>query len=284
MNRVLAVIPARIGSSRLPRKPLQPLLGTPLVVWVWRRAREMPFLDRVLVATDSVDVVEACRREGADAVLTWHGHPSGTHRVRQAAGLIEGRFGVVVNIQGDEPLVSAEAVRAAVSMVRAGFDVGTCAAPIGSEEEFRDPSVVKVVRDAAGSALYFSRAPIPHRRDDAPPAGCGDYRSREHSRLRHVGVYAYTVDALARWAGCAPSELEAEEKLEQLRALEHGMRIGVAIVDEADGGVDTPEDLERMEQRMRALGVEPESAGTAPPAEAAGGGVATGGAGGAPDE
>lgn len=249
MNRVLAVIPARIGSSRLPRKPLQPLLGTPLVVWVWRRAREMPFLDRVLVATDSVDVVEACRQEGADALLTWHGHPSGTHRVRQAVDLIEARFGVVVNIQGDEPLVSPEAVQAAVSMVEAGFDVGTCAAPITSEEEFLDPSVVKVVRNEAGSALYFSRAPIPHRRDDAPGAN-----GAEQARLRHIGVYAYTVGALARWATCDPSPLEAEEKLEQLRALEHGMRIGVAIVHDEGGGVDTPEDLERMERRMLALG------------------------------
>lgn len=260
MNRVLAVIPARIGSSRLPRKPLQPLLGTPLVVWVWRRAREMPFLDRVLVATDSVDVVEACRQEGADALLTWHGHPSGTHRVRQAVDLIEARFGVVVNIQGDEPLVSPEAVQAAVSMVEAGFDVGTCAAPITSEEEFLDPSVVKVVRNGAGSALYFSRAPIPHRRDDTPGAD-----GAEQARLRHIGVYAYTVGALARWATCDPSPLEAEEKLEQLRALEHGMRIGVAIVHDAGGGVDTAEDLERMERRMLALGYGRDRRGTGKP-------------------
>ena len=260
MNRVLAVIPARIGSSRLPRKPLQPLLGTPLVIWVWRRAREMPFLDRVLVATDSVDVVEACRREGADALLTWRGHPSGTHRVRQAVDLTEARFRVVVNIQGDEPLVSAEAVQGAVSMVEAGFDVGTCAAPITSEEEFLDPSVVKVVRDAAGSALYFSRAPIPHRRDDADPAeGDGEVR------LRHIGVYAYTVGALARWADGNPSPLETEEKLEQLRALENGMRIGVAMVHDAGGGVDTPEDLRRMEQRMLALGYGRDSRGTGRP-------------------
>lgn len=249
MNRVLAVIPARIGSSRLPRKPLQPLLGTPLVIWVWRRATEMPFLDRVLVATDSADVVEACRREGADALLTRRGHPSGTHRVQQAVDLIEGRFAVVVNIQGDEPLVSAEAVQGAVSMVKAGFDVGTCAAPVTSEEEFLDPSVVKVVRDANGSALYFSRAPIPHRRDTAARAEGG-----EAPRLRHIGVYAYTVGALCRWTRCAPSPLEAEEKLEQLRALEHGISIGVAVVHDAGGGVDTPEDLERMEKRMRALG------------------------------
>ena len=260
MSQVLAVIPARIGSSRLPRKPLQPLLGTPLVVWVWRRAREMPFLDRVLVATDSVDVVEACRREGADALLTWRGHPSGTHRVRQAVDLVDAPFAVIVNIQGDEPLVSAEAVRAAVAMVEAGFDVGTCATPIASDEEFRDPSVVKVVRDASGSALYFSRAPIPHRRDDAramrdDSTASGPTRpAGAELRLRHIGVYAYTVAALGRWVGCNPSPLESEEKLEQLRALEHGMRIGVAIVDDSGDGVDTPEDLARMERRLRALG------------------------------
>lgn len=264
MNRVLAVIPARIGSSRLPRKPLQPLLGTPLVIWVWRRAQEMPFLDRVLVATDSMDVVEACRREGADALLTWNGHPSGTHRVQQAVELIEARFAVVVNIQGDEPLVSAEAVQGAVSMVEAGFDVGTCAAPIASEEEFLDPSVVKVVRDAAGSALYFSRAPIPHRRDAAAPAkGDGE------PRLRHIGVYAYTVGALGRWSSCSPSPLETEEKLEQLRALEHGMSIGVAVVHDAGGGVDTPEDLERMERRMLALGYGQDRRGTRRPGNGA---------------
>ena len=269
MNRVLAVIPARIGSSRLPRKPLQPLLGTPLVVWVWRRAREMPFLDRVLVATDSADVVDACRRAGADVLLTWDGHPSGTHRVRQAVDLVEERFGVVVNIQGDEPLVSAEAVQAAIAMVEAGFDAGTCAVPIASEEEFRDPSVVKVVRDAAGSALYFSRAPIPHRRDGKPPAGGGG-----EPRLRHIGVYAYTVEALARWTDCTPSPLEAEEKLEQLRALEHGMRIGVATVADAAGGVDTPADLERMERLLGTTGRGPEAAGPGIAAGATGDGQA----------
>lgn len=249
MSRVLAVIPARIGSSRLPRKPLQPLLGRPLVVWVWRRVREMPFLDRVVVATDSAEVARACGREGAEVRLTSPHHASGTDRVHEVADRLDARFGVIVNVQGDEPLVSADTVEAAISMVRAGFDVGTCAAPIGKGREFRDPAVVKVVRNAGGSALYFSRAPIPHSRD----GDAGEGRGAGHP-LRHVGVYAYTPRALSRWVGRGPSPLEELEKLEQLRALEMGMRIGVAVVPEAAGGVDTPEDLERMERLLRSMG------------------------------
>ena len=202
----------------------------------------MSFLDHVVVATDSAEVARTCRREGAEVVLTSPRHPSGTDRVREAVDLLETGFGVVVNIQGDEPLVSADTVRAAMSMIEAGFDVGTCAAPVRTEAEFRDPAVVKVVRGADGSALYFSRAPIPHSRDGRGPAQSGS-----DLRLRHIGVYAYSAAALRRWVSCSPSPLEREEKLEQLRALENGMRIGVAVVAEAAGGVDTPDELERME-------------------------------------
>lgn len=220
-----------------------------MVVWVWKRACEMSLVDRVVVATDSAEVARLCGREGAEVVLTSSRHPSGTDRVQEAVEQLDGSFGVIVNIQGDEPLVSSDSVEAAVSMVRAGFDVGTCAAPIVTDEDFHDPAVVKVVRDAHGGALYFSRAPIPHTRDHTAP-GAGD----AGLRLRHTGVYAYTASALARWVGRGPSALEEAEKLEQLRALEMGLRIGVAIVPEAAGGVDTPEELERMERRMRAMG------------------------------
>lgn len=247
MTRVLGVIPARIGSSRLPRKPLQPLLGKPLVVWVWERARDMGFLDRVVVATDSDEVADVCRRAGAGVVLTSDRHPSGTDRVCEAAARFNGDFEVVLNIQGDEPLVTGDAVRAAISMVERGFDIGTCATPIHSRRELADPAVVKVVRTATGSALYFSRAPIPHRhRASTENAGSlhGEY-------LRHVGVYACVPSALRRWVGFSRSPLEKEEGLEQLRALENGMRIGVAVVAEAAHGVDTPEDLARMERRLR---------------------------------
>jgi 3-deoxy-manno-octulosonate cytidylyltransferase (CMP-KDO synthetase) len=247
LTRVLGVIPARIGSSRLPRKPLQPLLGKPLVVWVWERANSMGFLDRVVVATDSDEVAEVCRRAGAAVVLTSDRHLSGTDRVSEAATHFNGDFEVVLNIQGDEPLVTDDAVKAAVSMVERGFDIGTCATPIRSRRELADPAVVKVVRTPAGSALYFSRAPIPHRHrasaGDAVPLG-GDH-------LRHVGVYACVPSALRRWVGFGRSPLEKKEGLEQLRALENGMRIGVAVVDEAAHGVDTPEDLARMERRLR---------------------------------
>ncbi len=246
MTRVLGVIPARIGSSRLPRKPLQPLLGKPLVIWVWERARNMDFLERVVVATDSDEVAEVCREAGAEVLLTSRRHPSGTDRVHEAAARLNGGFDVVLNIQGDEPLVRSGALRAAVAMVEKGFDAGTCATPIRSRRELEDPSVVKVVRTRAGSALYFSRAPIPHRHE---PAEEEKGRGRG-GRLRHVGVYAYEPGALERWVRFGRSPLETEEGLEQLRALENGMRIGVAVLEEAAHGVDTPEDLARLERRL----------------------------------
>lgn len=252
MSCVLGVIPARIGSSRLPRKPLQPLLGVPLVIWAWRRVRQMDFLDQVVVATDSEVVAEVCRRAGAGVLLTSPHHPSGSDRAWEAAERMGPEFDVVVNIQGDEPLVDPGAVRAAVAMVEDGFDMGTCATPIHGEEEFRDPAVVKVVRAGDGSALYFSRAAIPFRRADTARNVDGD----DARRLRHVGVYAYTRAALRRWAGLRPSALELEEGLEQLRALENGMRIGVEIVAEAAGGVDTPEDLAQMERRLKGAGAD----------------------------
>ena len=244
MSRVLGVIPARIGSSRLPRKPLQPLLGRPLVIWVWKRARRMDFLDRLIVATDSEEVARVCRQEGADVQLTSPGHPSGSDRVWEVAERMGAEFDVVVNIQGDEPLVESDVVHAALAMVEGGFEVGTCATPVRGDAEFQDPAAVKVVRAGDGTALYFSRAAIPFRHGDSErkDGGIGP------GRLRHVGVYAYKRAALGRWVGLHPSPLEQEEGLEQLRALENGMRIGVAVVSEAAPGVDTPEDLARMER------------------------------------
>lgn len=247
MSRVLGVIPARIGSSRLPRKPLRPLLGKPLVLWVWERARRMRFLDRLVVATDSEEVADVCRGAGAETLLTSPSHPTGSDRAWEVTRRLGSAFDVVVNIQGDEPLVEAGAVRAAISMVERGFDAGTCAAPVRDEEEFRDPAVVKVVRTGGGRALYFSRAAIPHACDRAEERPS----RRANRRLKHVGIYAYRPEALGRWVGFGRSPLELQEGLEQLRALENGMRIGVAVVAEAAGGVDTPRDLERMERRLR---------------------------------
>lgn len=249
MNAVLGVIPARLGSERLPRKPLYPLAGRPLVEWVWRRVRSFPGLDTVVVATDSPEVADVCRDAGAEAVLTAASHGSGTERVAEVMGMPEyAHYGVVVNVQGDEPFVTEAQVMGAVGCVDDGWDIGTVAAPVETLEAWRDPSVVKVVRNGSGGALYFSRAPIPHARGRTPTAGelaSGIY-------LRHIGVYACTRDALSRWVTAGPSELEELERLEQLRALTAGLRIGVAVVEDAvGGGVDTPEDARRAEHRLR---------------------------------
>lgn len=207
----------------------------------------MDFLERVVVATDSDEVAEVCRQAGAGVVLTSGSHASGTDRVSEAAARFNGEFEVVLNIQGDEPLVTGDVLQAAISMVEKGFDIGTCATPIRSRRELADPAVVKVVRTPAGSALYFSRAAIPHRH----PASAEDAGLLRGDCLRHVGVYACVPSALRRWVGFSRSPLERREDLEQLRALENGMRIGVAVVEEAAHGVDTPQDLARMERRLR---------------------------------
>lgn len=209
----------------------------------------MACLDRVVVATDSQEVADACHIAGAEVIMTSPDHPSGSDRAWEAAVRIGDGFDLVVNVQGDEPLVATEAVEAAVRMVRDGFDVGTCATPVRSEAELKDRSVVKVARARGGSALYFSRASIPHRRQGFAPEH--DWGGGPH--LRHVGVYAYRRRALERWVALGPSPLEQEEGLEQLRALEHGMSIGVALVAEAPPGVDTPEDLQRMEELLRQM-------------------------------
>lgn len=250
-HRTLGVIPARIASTRLPRKPLQPLLDRPLVEWVWRRAKAMEVLDRVVVATDSDEVARVCRDLGAPVELTSPDHPSGTDRVAEVARReAYAGFEVVVNVQGDEPLVEEAHVEAAVDLVRdGGWDIGTCAAPLGDRAALHDPNVVKVVRSAGGGALYFSRAPVPHRRDGEPDPT----ELRREPFLRHVGLYACARPALLDWVERPPARLERIEKLEQLRPLEAGVRIGVAVVEAAAPGVDTPDDLARIEQRLAEL-------------------------------
>jgi 3-deoxy-manno-octulosonate cytidylyltransferase (CMP-KDO synthetase) len=185
--------------------------------------------------------------------LTSPDHPSGTDRVAEVAGRPEfADYTWVANVQGDEPLLKEAHLRSAIDLVReGGWDIGTCATPILNEEARKDPSVVKVARAMSGRALYFSRAPIPWKRDDKPSA---DELSREPF-LRHVGIYAYTRSALEDWVARAPSQLERIESLEQLRPLEAGLRIGVAVVGAADPGVDTPADAVRMEERLGHSGV-----------------------------
>lgn len=240
---VLAVIPARLGSTRLPRKPLHPIAGRPLIEWVWRRAVGLSLFDGVVVATDSAEVAEVCAGFGADARLTAEAHPSGTDRVAEVARHPDfAGYEIVVNVQGDEPFLSREHAAAAVALVRdRGWEVGTVATPIAAADEWRSADVVKVVRGEDGGALLFTRAPVPHPRDGAPDFQSGLY-------LRHVGLYVYRRGALLRWVALPESPLERAERLEQLRALAAGIRIGVAVGAAAPGGVDTPADAARAEQ------------------------------------
>jgi 3-deoxy-manno-octulosonate cytidylyltransferase (CMP-KDO synthetase) len=238
--KTLAVIPARLGAQRLPRKPLRLLAGVPLIVRVLERVVALRVADRCVVATDSVEIAERVRQSGGEAVFTDSGHPSGTDRVAEVAARPDCRdVDVILNVQGDEPFVSGEAVRGALAQVSSGhFTLGT-AAVRASRDVLMRPEVVKVVAADDGAALYFSRAPIPFLRDDA------DAAVRDARVLHHVGVYAYTPDALARWVALPVHPLERIERLEQLRPLAHGMRMGIALTDEAPrGGIDTEADLE----------------------------------------
>jgi 3-deoxy-manno-octulosonate cytidylyltransferase (CMP-KDO synthetase) len=237
--KTLAVIPARLGATRLPRKPLRLLAGAPLVVRVLERVTALRVADRCIVATDSPEIVDEIRRAGGEAVLTDPSHPSGTDRVAEVAARSDVRgFDAIVNVQGDEPFVSAAAVRGALAQVtEQGFALGTAALRAG-RDALQRPDVVKVVTADDGAALYFSRAPIPFLRD------ASDAADRDARILHHVGVYAYTPHALARWVALPVHPLERIERLEQLRPLAHGMRMGVAITDDtARSGIDTEEDL-----------------------------------------
>jgi 3-deoxy-manno-octulosonate cytidylyltransferase (CMP-KDO synthetase) len=239
--RTLAVIPARLGATRLPRKPLRLVAGLPLVVRVWQRVQQLGVADRCVIATESEEVVRAARNAGAEVTLTDAAHPSGTDRVAEVAARRDCRgFDRILNVQGDEPFVSAAALRGAANVVAEGrFELGTAAARAPTHA-LGVPHVVKVVAADDGRAMYFSRAPIPFLREDAE-------RPLLESRVwQHVGVYAYTRDALARWVALPPHPLEQIERLEQLRPLAAGMAMGVATITEAPrSGVDTEEDLAR---------------------------------------
>jgi 3-deoxy-manno-octulosonate cytidylyltransferase (CMP-KDO synthetase) len=238
--RVLGVIPARLGSTRLPNKPLQPLAGEPLITRVIERVLEHGLIEELVVATDSPRVVQVAQRSGVRAVLTDGGHQTGTDRVAEVAARSDfAAFDTIVNIQGDEPFLAREALAGALGRVEQGDEIGTAAAPLDVVLA-GDPSRVKVVTDARGRALYFSRAVIPHRREPDDPSH-GLY-------WQHLGLYAFTRTALARWVTLPPGAAELAERLEQLRALHNGMTIGVARLQEpALPGVDTAEDLRRAE-------------------------------------
>ena len=247
--KTLAVIPARLGASRLPRKPLRLIGGVPLIVRVWERVSAMRIADEVVVATDSDEIAHVLRQTRAAVALTAPTHPSGTDRVAEVAALPRyARFDAVVNVQGDEPFVSDAAVRGATDIVTSGrFPLGTAAAP-ATPDALDTPHIVKVVTADDGRALYFSRAPIPWLRDPA------DAVSRDRVARQHIGVYAYTRNALAAWVALPQHPLELIERLEQLRPLAAGLAIGVAAVSELPiGGVDTEDDLARANARWLEL-------------------------------
>lgn len=241
------VIPARYASTRLPAKPLLDLGGKPMVVRVAEQAQASG-AGEIWVATDHPEVEAAARAHGLAVLMTRPDHPSGTDRLAEVVAQCGWSADtLVVNVQGDEPLIDPAIIReTAAQLAASGADIATVAHPISEAADFFNPNVVKVVCRADGDALYFSRAPMPYARDhfakatDSLPAGM--------PALRHVGLYAYRASFLAAYAGLAPSPLEQFESLEQLRALWHGYRIRVALVDHAPApGVDTPEDAARMQ-------------------------------------
>jgi 3-deoxy-manno-octulosonate cytidylyltransferase (CMP-KDO synthetase) len=245
MSQIVAVIPARFASTRLPGKPLLSETGRPLIRHVVDAARRATRLDRVIVATDDARIAEAVRAFGGEAAMTRADHPSGTDRVAEvAATLPDAR--VIVNLQGDEPEVAGATLDRVVALLDDDPDapMATLATPIRDESVYRDLSCVKVVCSRAGRALYFSRSPIPCHRDGLP----------SHPPLAHLhlGLYAYRRDFLLALATLPPSPLEQAEKLEQLRVLEAGYPIAVGIVDEPSIGIDTPDDYRRFVERWRA--------------------------------
>jgi 3-deoxy-manno-octulosonate cytidylyltransferase (CMP-KDO synthetase) len=240
----LIVIPSRIGATRLPRKPLADIAGEPMVVHVWRRTVEADAGD-VVVATDAPEIAEVIERAGGKAVMTSPAHPSGSDRVFEAANIVdpEGRIEIVVNVQGDQPVLEPSLIRDTIApLADPAADIATVAAVLTDPATVIEPSVVKLIGTPAGNgdvlrALYFTRAPAPY--------GPGPL-------YQHIGLYAYRRAALARFVALPPSPLEKREKLEQLRALEAGMWIDVKLVGSVPMSVDTPDDLEKVRAHLAA--------------------------------
>ena len=236
--KAIAVIPARLASTRLPRKMLREIAGKPLVGVVYEAVRSSPLLSKVLVATDSQEIMDACRRHGWDAQMTSTSHRSGTERVHEVSG--SESADVYINVQGDEPLTRSEHVATLLQVMdNASAQVGTVMTP-AAPADIPNPNAVKVVTDLNGRALYFSRATIPFDRDNTSP-----------SYFKHLGLYAYRKPALDRFVSLPESSLEKSERLEQLRFLENGISIYVGETPHDSIGVDTEEDLQRVIEILR---------------------------------
>ncbi len=240
---VTVVIPARYASTRFPGKPLAELCGKPMIQWVYERSTQCNSIDQVIVATDDMRIFKVVEGFGGRVVMTRDDHPTGTDRLAEVAASLDSDL--IVNVQGDEPLIDPSMIEAVVAPLIAdpGIPMGTLKTPLQSLEEYTNPNVVKVVTDQQGFALYFSRAPIPYLRDSM------DDISRcwqDLATAKHIGLYAYRKDFLLKYPGLSSTPLEQQECLEQLRALEHGYQIHVASTDLVGQGVDTPEDLDKV--------------------------------------
>ncbi|MGK5017607.1 3-deoxy-manno-octulosonate cytidylyltransferase [Janthinobacterium sp. 61] len=248
----IVIIPARLASTRLPGKPLADLGGKPMVVRVAEQAA-LSGAARVIVATDHDSIRAACAAHGVEVCMTRADHPSGTDRIAEVARTLDLPLdAVVVNLQGDEPLIDPSLLAACAAQISAAVPMATCAHPLHDIADAFNPNVVKVVLDKNGRALYFSRATIPWHRDGF--AQSKDCLPHGYVPLRHIGLYAYSNAFLQEYPQLSPSPLEAIEALEQLRVLWHGVAIAVHVTDSAPAaGVDTPEDLERVQAHYHAL-------------------------------
>ncbi len=239
--KTVAVIPARLGSTRLPRKMLREINGRPLVVWVYQAVRSSPLLDDVIIATDSQEILDACSKHSCNARMTSEKHRSGTERVREVSQSVGAE--VYINVQGDEPMIRAEHIATLVELMKSpDVPVGTLKTP-AAPEDIANSNAVKVVTDLNGRSLYFSRSAIPFDRDGSQP-----------SYFKHLGIYAYRKQALDRFVSLPESSLERAERLEQLRFLENGIAIYAAETPYDSIGVDTEEDLARVEELLVAGG------------------------------
>ena len=239
----MGVIPARYGSSRLPGKALVDLQGKPLLYHVYKRSCRAQSLNRVIIATDDERIHSAAQRFGAEVVMTGKHHRSGTDRIFEAVQNVTAE--IVVNIQGDEPLIDSRAIDQTVNLLLddPAANMATLKGPIHQMNDCLNPNIVKVVTDENGYALYFSRSPIPYRRKQK---AVSDKSNQIENVYSHIGLYAYRREFLTEFVKWPPSLLEKMEDLEQLRALEHGARIKVGLTEDHVFGVDTPEDLERI--------------------------------------
>ncbi|MBI4379500.1 MAG: 3-deoxy-manno-octulosonate cytidylyltransferase [Nitrospinae bacterium] len=259
--KVIAIIPARYASIRFPGKPLAEIHGKPLIQHVWERVSKASLVSRVIVATDDERIFEKVRRFGGEVWMTSRHHRTGTDRISEVAKKIEGD--IIVNVQGDEPLIRPKVIDTAVEpffesplppFAKGGeggfFQMGTICTEIKDEDEFKNPNIVKVVFDRNEYALYFSRSPVPYNRDTqgnppSPPFNKGGWGG-----FKHIGLYVYRRDFLLRFSELPPTPLEEIERLEQLRVLENGYKIKIIKTDYDSIGVDTPEDLEKVKQAM----------------------------------